>query len=237
MAKLMYLLSLLLGIAACGTQPQPLQNASDIVNPTLTTIAENNPPIVTPQTNLTTTIPPIIPSVTLVLTLAPTIPPADGCPTETADLKLLMNTEDGYCLLYPAEHTVLPPRFIVINPTNALGGDKLGDALVGVTVEAAANRTAAQVADSRIAKWDGGFNITRSEILVDGMQAVVVDGLPGPDPLRNVFIVSSDRLYMFYFMPWAKSADESTPIEKLYATVIATIHFLPPTQVISTTTP
>lgn len=238
MAKLIYLLPLLLGIVACGAQPQPIQNVSDIVNPTLTAIAENNPQVVTPQTRLTTTtIPPIIPSITLTNTPAPTIPQADGCLTEAADLKLLMNAEDGYCLLYPAEHTVLPPRFIVINPTNALGGDKLGDALVGITVEAAANRTAAQVADSQIAKWGGGSNITRNEILVDGMQAVVVDGLPGPDPLRNIFIVSNDCLYMFYFMPWAKYANESTPIEKLYSTVIDTLHFLPPTQVLSTTTP
>jgi hypothetical protein len=238
MAKLIYLLPLLLGVVACGAQPEPIQNVSDIVDPTLTAITENHPQVLTPQTSLTmTTIPPIIPSITLTITPPPIVPQADGCPTEAADLKLLMNAEDGYCLLYPAEHTAIPPRFIVINPTDALGGDKLGDAWVGIIVEAAANRTAAQVADSEIAKWGGGSNITRIEILVDGMQAVVVDGLPGPDPLRNVFIVSNDRLYRFYFMPWAKNANESTPIEKLYSTVIDTIHFLPSTQVLSTTTP
>lgn len=237
MAKLIYLLPLLLGIVACGAQPQSIQNVSDIVNPTLTAIAENNPQVVTPQTSLTTTTIPPIPSITLTNTPAPTIPQADGCPTEAADLKLLINSEDGYCLLYPAEHTVLPPRFIVINANKASAADMPGDAWVGMIVEAAANRTAAQVADSQIAKWGGGSNMTRDEILVDGLQAVVVDGLPGPDPLRNVFIVSNDRLYMFYFMPWAPNANEPTPIEKLYSTVIDTLHFLPPTRVLSTTTP
>jgi hypothetical protein len=44
-----------------------------------------------------------------------------GCPAETTDIKLLKNEEDGYCLLYPADDTLLPPRFIVINPVNAPG--------------------------------------------------------------------------------------------------------------------
>ncbi len=61
------------------------------------------------------------------------------------------------------------------------------------------------------------------------MQAVVVDGLPGPDPSRRVFIASNDRLYTLTFMPWAPSNDSSqpTPLENLYTTIMDTIHFLP----------
>jgi len=53
MKKLLYLLPLLLGIFACGAQPQPTQNTADIVNATLTAIAQNNPQVVAPQSTIT----------------------------------------------------------------------------------------------------------------------------------------------------------------------------------------
>jgi len=74
MKKIICLLPLLLGILACGAQPQPTQNVSDIVNPTLTAIAQNNLQVVTPQTILTTTISPTVPSATLTNTPIPTTP-------------------------------------------------------------------------------------------------------------------------------------------------------------------
>lgn len=51
--KSLYLLPLLLGIFACVAQSSPTQNVSDIVNATLTTIAQNNPQVIAPQTALT----------------------------------------------------------------------------------------------------------------------------------------------------------------------------------------
>ena len=53
MKKLLYLLPLLLGILACGTQPKSAQNVTDIVNATLTAIAQNNPQLVSPQATST----------------------------------------------------------------------------------------------------------------------------------------------------------------------------------------
>jgi len=46
MKKILYLLPLLLGIFACNAQPQPTQKVTDIVNATLTAIAQNNPQVV-----------------------------------------------------------------------------------------------------------------------------------------------------------------------------------------------
>jgi hypothetical protein len=151
-----------------------------------------------------------------------------ACPSETADLKLFMNAADGYCLLYPAVHTAILPYLIVINPTG-LAGDMPGDAWAQINVEAASGRTAVQVADGQIAEAGAGFNITSSEILIDGKQAVVVDGLPGPDSWRKVFIVDSDRLYTLLFLPWAPNIEVFAQLEELYAAVIDTFHFLPPT--------
>ena len=175
-----------------------------------------------------------------------------ACPSETADLKLFMNADDGYCLLYPTVHTAIPPYMIVINPTGLAGDmpgdafeeatqraiqevagfrprDMPGDAWVNINVEAASGRTATQVADGQIAEAGAGWNITRSEILIDGKQAVVVDGLPRPVPLRAVFIVDNDRLYTLSFMRMSRNIEVFAQLEELYAAVIDTFHFLPPT--------
>jgi hypothetical protein len=153
----------------------------------------------------------------------PSSVPGD-CPVETVDLKLYMNVQYGYCLLYPAAYTLLEPRFIVINPTNA-PGDTLGDAWVDITVEPAADRTAAQAADEAIAAVGSGFNITHSEMLVDNSQAIIVDGLPGQDSSRRVFIVNHDRLYSLIFVPWYPTADKSTPLEGLFDVIMRSLKF------------
>ena len=151
-----------------------------------------------------------------------------ACPSETADLKLFMNAEYGFCLLYPTEDSIGLPALIIINPNGAVGGDMPGDAWAQITVEDASGRTVAQVADEKIAEAGEGFNITRTEILIDGKQAVVVDGRPAQDPSREVFIVDNDRLYTLYFLPWDPRADWSSELEKLYSSVIASFHVLPP---------
>lgn len=186
----------------------------------------------------------VAPTVQVLLTSAPTLTPTlaqtdfstsapvtplmyDTCPVvETAYLKLFIKADDGYCLLYPAEDTPNPPAMIIINP-NGLPGDMPGDAWVQIVTEEAAGRTAEQVANQQIAEAGTGFNITRNEILIDGKQAIVVDGLPGQDAWRKVFIVANDHLYTLFFMPWAPDASGFFQLEKLYSTVINTLHFFP----------
>lgn len=158
-------------------------------------------------------------------TQAPPTPTSSPCPTETADLKLYMNVQDSYCLLYPVAYTLSEPRFIIINPTNA-PGDTLGDAWVDITAEPASGRTAAQVADQVIAAAGSGFNITRSEMLVNGSQAIIVDGLPGQDSSRRVFIISHDRLYTLIFVPWYPTADGSSPLEGLFDVIMSSLKFM-----------
>jgi hypothetical protein len=157
---------------------------------------------------------------------APSSTSTGACPSETADLKLFINADDGYCLLFPAEDTPNPPYLIIINP-NGIPGDVPGDAWAQISAEEAAGRTAEQVANEQIAAAGDGFNITRDETLIDGKQAIVVDGLPGPDSWRKVFIVANDHLYTLFFLPWAPNADGFSQLEKLYSTAISTFHFLP----------
>ncbi len=148
------------------------------------------------------------------------------CPTPTAETKLLTEAEDGYCLLYPTEYSTSIPQYIIINPIST-PGDIPGDAWLYIATADAAGRTAAQIADENIAAAGAGFNITRSEVEVDGEQAVVVDGLPNVDTARNVFITHNGRFYNLIFMPWLPNAAEPTALENLYAMAMDTLHFLP----------
>jgi hypothetical protein len=151
---------------------------------------------------------------------------SDPCPEPTADMKLLLNTEDGYCLLHPAAYSTDIPRFIVINPIQA-PGDVPGEAWVNINVIPAEGRTAGQVADESIAALGSGFNITKTDVDVNGVAGVVVDGMPGVDSNRQLLLVNNDKLYTFTFSPWYPDPGDPTPLEKLYATIVQTLHFLP----------
>jgi len=149
-----------------------------------------------------------------------------ACPSPTSERKLLTNTEEAYCLLYPAEYSASLPHYIVINPTTGFG-DAPGDAWLLISTATASGRTAAQIVDEQIAALGEGFNITRFEVDVNGERAVVVDGLPAQDSARNVFIVHNDRLYNLIFMPWFPNAADPIPLENLYTMTMDTLHFLP----------
>ena len=164
------------------------------------------------------------PAQTDVPTQAPTAQ-GEVCPTASADLKLLVNTENGFCLLYPAEFTWDGARMIVLNPVSA-PGDVPGEVWLLMSVSDAGGQTAAQIADAEIAAVGAGFEISRVELTVDGKQAILVDGLPAQDSSRYVYIVNNDRLYRFEFMPWF-AQDGASPLEKLYQLVVDTLHFLP----------
>ena len=152
-------------------------------------------------------------------------PSAGACPTSTSDTKLLMNKEDGYCLLYPAEDVSNTPGWVVIHPL--LGpGEVPGEAWLYIQVQAAAGRAAAQIVDRGIAALGEGFNISRFAVDVDGEQAIVVDGLPGQVSNRLVMIVHDDRLYTLTFQPWQPGAAGQTALEDLYKTVMVSLHFL-----------
>ena len=173
-----------------------------------------------------------------VLALAACSPVTEApCPTPTAETRLFMNEEDGYCFLYPAPYSTGVPHTIIINPA-AGPGDTLGDAWMWIEMENAVGRTAAQVADAEIGSAGSGFNIGRFEVDIDGGPAVVVDGLPGPDAWRRVFVVHNERLYTLTFLPWVPNTAgaELSPLEGLYTIIVQTLRFPPPTKAIPTAT-
>src|SRR3990172_7453752 len=157
----------------------------------------------------------------------------DPCPTPTAETRLYMNEEDGYCFLYPATAYATIPHFVVINPVPPGSvGDVIGDGWLSIEMRSANGLTAAEVADGEINTLPpGGFDIVRTGIEIDGVPAVVVDGLPGPDSWRRVFVVANDRVYTLIFLPWGHVEG----LEEMYALAVRTLRFTPPTQMIPAT--
>lgn len=161
-------------------------------------------------------------------TVMPATATAEACPSPTAGAALLTNAEDGYCLLYPAAYSTTIPDYIVINPYSA-PGDIPGDAWVWIDTQDAAGLTAVEAAEAEIMEAGPGFNITRTDVTVNGEEAVVVDGIPAQDSMRRVFIVHNNRLYRLSFMPWLPSGGSAAQpaLEELYAMILDTLHFLP----------
>ena len=97
---------------------------------------------------------------------------------------------------------------------------------MGLSVRKTAAQIVDAIVDAELTALGGGFNITRTELTIDGKPAILVDGLPAFDVARFVYIVNNDRLYRFDFLPWFPK-DGTTPLEKLYQSVVDTLHFLP----------
>jgi hypothetical protein len=155
-----------------------------------------------------------------------------GCPEPIEGTQLLMNEEHGYCLLHPAEYNVVypPMESCLANRVNSMecqfitfaGAD--GYPVTWINVDVASGRTAGEVADAEIASLGPDFNIERTELTINGEPAVLMDGVPGQDPVRKVVIVHNDLLYTLSFMPWDKNA---AAMVNLYTTIVNSLHFLP----------
>jgi len=167
-------------------------------------------------------------------TPAAAIPTESTCPVPADGTKLLTSTQKGYCLLYladyaatlpPDDYAAISPDNIVINPQAAMS-DTLGEAWASIRIDNAAGRAVAQIADEQIAAVGPGFNITRIEMMVAGEPAIMVDGLPGQDSTRKLFIVHNQHLYTLDFAPWYPNVTDPTPLEKLYRMIVDTLHFL-----------
>jgi hypothetical protein len=72
-----------------------------------------------------------------------------------------------------------------------------------------------------------GFNVSVDPVLdIDGEQAIVVNGLPGQDSNRQLFMVHGDLLYHMMFVPDNPRLDDPYHyMEDLYAMIINTFHF------------
>jgi hypothetical protein len=71
----------------------------------------------------------------------------------------------------------------------------------------------------------------RESLTIDGEAAIMLDGLSGQDPNRQVVVLHNGRLYNLYFLQMNKNQPELyAQAETLYNTVIESFNFRPDTN-------
>jgi hypothetical protein len=153
----------------------------------------------------------------------PTSIPLESTPTQTSvndTAELLSSDSDrlGLCFSYPQGYTQLPNIDAVeIVAPDLPGTDTKG--LFWLEISDAYNRTAEKIADQDMT-YASGVDVGRWTVTLGGEQAVVLDGMPGQDFQRRVYVVHQQTLYVLAFMPTRsenKSANDQ--MEALYAAV------------------
>jgi hypothetical protein len=144
--------------------------------------------------------------------------PAPTSVNDTAELSASDSDRLGLCFSYPQGYTQLPSTDMVeiVAPDNP-GTDTKG--LFWIEISDAYDRTAEVIADQDMT-YATGVDVGRWTVTLDGEQAVVLDGMPGQDLQRRVYVVHEQTLYVLAFMPTrSESKVANDQMEALYTAV------------------
>ena len=155
-----------------------------------------------------------------VLTPTPQVLESTPVPTSVKDTaKWFSSDQLGLCFSYPEGYTQLPYEDTVeiIGPELPIP-DLRG--LFWLEKSDAYDRTAEVIADQDMTAA-GLSSVDRSFVTLDGEEAVVLDGMPGQDFQRRVYVVYDQTLYVLAFMPTrSENQAASDQLEALYAAVM-----------------
>jgi len=150
------------------------------------------------------------------------------CIRSSDEVRLLINSVHQYCLQYPAEYDVFYPnesemmlvkRFVL----------NVSEPSVSIKVQPAGEVTLKQAADQIVQVYAiPGMEPIREPLTIDGEAAIMLDGLSGQDPNRQVVVLHNDTLYRLFFIQMNKNQPEAyAQSETLYRTVIQSFNFRP----------
>ena len=138
--------------------------------------------------------------------------------TVTIPAQVAINESLDYCFVYPEGFTLLinDSQVEVVGPHSGLGGLVAG--LVWIDVTDAQGSTAQEIADEVVNAFGG--SPPRSTVMLGGEEALVLDGMPGQDAIRKVYIVHNGLLYTLNFSPYQSDNDTANAqMETLFASV------------------
>jgi hypothetical protein len=132
----------------------------------------------------------------------------------------------GICFSYPQGYTQIPYNDAVeIAAPNFGPGDEVG--LFWLEINESQNRTAEDVANQEVNDV-AGLSPGRWTVMLGGEQALVLDGMPGQNLVRRVYIVRHETLYILTFSPTrSENSAASEQMEALYAAVTSTWAWAP----------
>lgn len=151
----------------------------------------------------------------------------DGCPVATvaSQTQSLVDEARGFCLLYPASHTV---EQLESGNTEIVLGSLMNhsDPRVSIVVEELAGRSLEQAVDEFLTGYEG-FEIAQTPVIVGDEKAVQLDNVPGQDYYRKVLVAHNGFLYQLSFSPYDPGlVDTFAQAEHLYRIVIDSLHFV-----------
>jgi len=125
--------------------------------------------------------------------------PAQTSVNDTVELASSDSDRLGLCFSYPQGYTQLASTDIVeITAPDIPGTDTKG--LFWIEISDSYDRTAEVIADQDMT-FAAGVDVGRWTVMLGGEQAVVLDGMPGQDFQRRVYVVHQQTLYVLAFMP------------------------------------
>jgi hypothetical protein len=180
-------------VSSCGTVPSPTPSVD---------ITESPP---TPVAGVFTPTPPVLESTPV--------------PTSVNDSAEWFSSDRlGLCFSYPQGYTQIPDTDAVeIAGPDLPGSDVKG--LFWLEISDSYDRTAEEIADQDLAYWPG-LSVGRWTVTLGGEEAVVLDGMPGQELQRRVYVVHQQTLYVLAFWP-ARSENKAAgdQMEALYAAI------------------
>lgn len=144
-------------------------------------------------------------------------PAADNATADAA----YRNDEHGFCLRLPPNYAIVetaPGNFSLV-----AGGDIMDHVSprVSIEVSAAGDRTLADIADQMIADYTlPGSGITAEPTTVAGVDAMLLDNLPGQGLNRRIVLVRDGKVFSLMLMPLSPEA------EPFYQSVLTSLRFL-----------
>ena len=144
--------------------------------------------------------------------------PAQISGNDTAELASSDSDRLGLCFSYPQGYTQLASTDIVeITAPDIPGTDTKG--LFWIEISDSYDRTAEVIADQDMT-FAAGMDVGRWTLMLGDEQAVVLDGMPGQDLQRRVYVVHQQTLYVLAFMPTrTENKAAGDQMETLYAAV------------------
>ncbi|MFO7599909.1 MAG: hypothetical protein R6X27_08890 [Candidatus Desulfacyla sp.] len=144
--------------------------------------------------------------------------PAQTSVNDTAELFSSDSDRLGLCFSYPQGYTQLPynDSVQIVDP-DLPGSDVKG--LFWLEISDSYDRSAEKIADQEMT-YAAGLDVGRWTVTLGGEQAVVLDGMPGQDLQRRVYVVHQQTLYILAFMPApSENKAASDQMEALYDAV------------------